>query len=29
LLPPLIMNRDEAAQLVTMLSKLIKEFLAG
>jgi len=29
LLPPLIINRDEAAQLVTMLSKLIKEFLAG
>lgn len=29
LLPPLIMNRDEAGQLVTMLSKLIKEFLAG
>lgn len=29
LLPPLIMNRDEAAQLVTTLSKLIKEFLAG
>jgi acetylornithine aminotransferase len=29
LLPPLIMTRDEAAQLITMLSKLIKEFLAG
>jgi len=29
LLPPLIMNRDEAAQLIAMLSKLIKEFLAG
>ncbi len=29
LLPPLIMNRDEAGQLVTLLSKLIKEFLAG
>jgi acetylornithine/N-succinyldiaminopimelate aminotransferase len=29
LLPPLIMKRDEAAQLVTILSKLIKEFLAG
>lgn len=29
LLPPLIINRDEASQLVEMLSKLIKEFLAG
>ncbi len=29
LLPPLIINRDEAGQLVEMLGKLIKEFLAG
>lgn len=29
LLPPLVMSRDEAAQLVEMLGKLIKEFLAG
>jgi acetylornithine aminotransferase len=29
LLPPLIINRDEASQLVEMLGKLIKEFLAG
>ncbi len=29
LLPPLVMNRDEASQLIEMLSKLIKEFLAG
>ncbi|MDO9190058.1 MAG: aspartate aminotransferase family protein [Sulfurimicrobium sp.] len=29
LLPPLVMSRDEAAQLIEMLGKLIKEFLAG
>lgn len=29
LLPPLIINRDEASQLVETLGKLIKEFLAG
>lgn len=29
LLPPLVMNRDEAGQLTEMLSKLIKEFLAA
>ncbi len=29
LLPPLVMQRDEAAQLIEMLGKLIKEFLAG
>lgn len=29
LLPPLIMNRDEATQLINLLSQLIKEFLAG
>jgi acetylornithine aminotransferase len=29
LLPPLVMGRDEASQLIEMLGKLIKEFLAG
>lgn len=29
LLPPLVIQRDEAAQLIEMLGKLIKEFLAG
>lgn len=29
LLPPLIIKRDESSQLVEMLGKLIKEFLAG
>lgn len=29
LLPPLVMQRDEAAQLIEILGKLIKEFLAG
>ncbi len=29
LLPPLIMGREEAARLIEMLGKLIKEFLAG
>jgi len=29
LLPPLVMGREEASQLIEMLGKLIKEFLAG
>lgn len=29
LLPPLVMSQDEASQLIEMLGKLIKEFLAG
>ncbi len=29
LLPPLVMSKDEASRLIEMLSKLIKEFLAG
>jgi len=29
LLPPLVMTREEAQQLVTMLGELIKEFLAS
>jgi acetylornithine aminotransferase len=29
LLPPLVMNREEATQLINLLSQLIKEFLAG
>jgi len=29
LLPPLIMNREEATQLINLLSQLIKEFLAN
>ncbi|PWB49223.1 MAG: acetylornithine transaminase [Nitrosomonadales bacterium] len=29
LLPPLVMGRDEASQLIEILGKLIKEFLAG
>ncbi|MDP2830049.1 MAG: acetylornithine transaminase [Sulfuricellaceae bacterium] len=29
LLPPLIMNREEATQLINLLSQLIKEFLAA